>query len=334
MLDKLVLDFIKLDNTIVVSCSGLIERRNISKLESAVGLIQNQQFEELIVDVTKVTYIDEFSIDAAQKMFDRISKAGMIMKFVSPFKSKCYQKIKGYSPEFSVIFFPTLDNAIDSTIDTFDPNFIMQKSVFFIGQVFDISYFYEEQPVSFFTQVQDENENYLFFSWPRNKDKYLFQLPTNSPLVCSFLSVKGIFRFRNTVAKRIIETDKPAFMVKRPKNDQIERIQRRIFTRLPTNLIMNFKVLDHYFVPYNTVYQGRCIDMSGGGLSFASNHALELFSYIYIYLYIPGVSLQNIIGKIIRVQKSDDSFTYGIKFTAIFEKDRNKILDYINQKTR
>lgn len=334
MKKNLVLDFIKLENTMVVSCGGTIERDTFNKLEAAVTIIHNQQFEELIIDLSKASYIDDYSINAIQKIYDKISKAGINIKFVCQFSSKSFTKIKRYSPQFSVIFFPTLKNAIDSTIDSYDPHFVLQQSIFFVGQVFEISYIYNDQPISFFTQIHELNDKYLFFAWPRNKDKYLYQLPSNAPIICSFLSIKGIFRFNNKIAKCVVETDKPVFIIKRPNNNQVERIQRRLFSRLKTHSVMNFKILDNNFVPFETIYQGKCMDLSGGGLSFSSQHILEIFSFIYVYLYIPGVSVKNIIGKIIRVQKSNKSNSFGIKFTAIFEKDRSKLMDYINTRMK
>ncbi|MGM0508386.1 MAG: flagellar brake protein [Fusobacteriota bacterium] len=128
------------------------------------------------------------------------------------------------------------------------------------------------------------------------------------------------------------------FKIKYPED--IKRIQRRNFVRIPINLLLNLRYkIDSKSKDKNKKdeyeeFKGISVDLSGGGIYFWSNKDVEETKEVEVSFDLPDNSCyKNVKSNIVRKDKLDKNhkanFGYGIKFLDIGKKDRDNIISYL-----
>jgi c-di-GMP-binding flagellar brake protein YcgR len=115
--------------------------------------------------------------------------------------------------------------------------------------------------------------------------------------------------------------------------------EKRRYVRANGLVLVNYKIPDLEIEGKSSAY-----DVSGGGLRITVNQKLDLATSIEMEIYLPGSS-QPILAKgevvwIKQVQEKLDTplaeekkyFYIGIKFNAIDENSKNRIINYVFRK--
>lgn len=117
-----------------------------------------------------------------------------------------------------------------------------------------------------------------------------------------------------------------------------KRIQRRNFVRLNTRLKVISNILDEDLNICEESFTAATIDISGGGLLIGCDVELKLGQVLEAVIYLNHEETVTAIGRVIRVIEnsvfSRDRFSVAFEFTAIKEKDRDKIIRYILSQQR
>lgn len=115
----------------------------------------------------------------------------------------------------------------------------------------------------------------------------------------------------------------PVFVLKFP--DEIKRVQRRNYVRVPAFYPITYQVVEK--TGLGDVQKGNMLDLSGGGMRFQSREKLDKGSILYAHLELPSGALGTP-GRVCRVEPIDDTkfFSVSVDFYQISERDRDRII--------
>ncbi|QNO16437.1 PilZ domain-containing protein [Alkalicella caledoniensis] len=106
-------------------------------------------------------------------------------------------------------------------------------------------------------------------------------------------------------------------------------MEKRNFYRLNYNLSFDFVILNPESIEaISNPMIGVLKDLSGGGLSFSSEEDVELDQLLEVKIN-DGKSLILVLGKIVRKQKLENHYLYGLEFVYIDEKTQDKLVQFI-----
>jgi len=130
----------------------------------------------------------------------------------------------------------------------------------------------------------------------------------------------------------------PFLILEMPNKNQIERIQRRGYLRVPVKVEASYKLISHEEIDWNIVH---VIDLSGGGLQFIlpTPNLAKKGEEIECWLILPfkNGSIEHIkfLGEIVRaIKPNEESQVYwvSVKFTNIKEAMRAKIIRFVYER--
>jgi c-di-GMP-binding flagellar brake protein YcgR len=187
-------------------------------------------------------------------------------------------------------------------------------------------------------KVVDINKNHVFIDYPvhiKTKKTTSFRLGTH--VIAEYLgSDQSVYRFK-TVIKDKRKGKIPTLVFVLPKEDEIERIQRRQYVRIETAVDVAVHSLNHRFSPFTTV----TADLSGGGLSIVvpKRVSLEENDKITLTLVLPMHSgsyhYLDLSGEIVRIIQNESSAnTASIKLVKLSEQDKQVIIRFCFEKQR
>lgn len=138
----------------------------------------------------------------------------------------------------------------------------------------------------------------------------------------SFWDEIASYKFNTKVVQRIA-VPIPVFVLEYP--DEIKRVQRRNYVRVPAFFPLTYQVLEK--TGLSDLKKGYMQDLSGGGMRFQTTEKLDVGTIIYAYLDLPSGTLGTP-GRITRVAQIEDSkyFSTSVMFHQISERDRDKII--------
>lgn len=123
----------------------------------------------------------------------------------------------------------------------------------------------------------------------------------------------------------------PLIAVEKPQ--EITKIQRRSYIRIPTSIPVRFTVLNEQKQPTSLSYWSETIDISGGGVAIISPIKLSCGGYLDMELDVPRKGIIQVMGRVARIEEIKTEygkkFLLGISFLAIDESDRDKIIQYV-----
>lgn len=196
----------------------------------------------------------------------------------------------------------------------------------------------EEEETKLKSKIIDKDEHYLYIDYPINEitSKTEF-IPIDTYLAGFYTDHEKVpLHFPTQVIKKV-NLIVPALALQIPKPEEIKRIQRREYVRVPTAVDIAVHGLSDDLIPFTTV----TTDISGGGLAIVlpKNIFLEKGLTLNLWIVLPMSSSEtefiNINGEIIREVKQEASFRFAsIRFTSITHQDRQKIIRFCFEKQR
>lgn len=178
------------------------------------------------------------------------------------------------------------------------------------------------------TQIKEIDESSLKIYLPMGKERFRFLPLTHGTEVAInlFFPNGEIYTFVDQV-KDVIHNPVPVFTIDKPI------IIRRLDHLEALSVPMDFK---HFEVQYNSkLIKGETKDISGGGISFNSTEPFSKGDILDIRVELPTGEQIRAFGEIVIVKKkaeSQDRYENCIKFTNIYEGERDKIIHYIFQR--
>ncbi|MCW6110387.1 flagellar brake protein [Clostridium sporogenes] len=188
--------------------------------------------------------------------------------------------------------------------------------------------------------IQDVNEDTIYITIPANEGKYL-PLNYNDKITVFYFDGEKIFKFKTIVTGR--KVDKILLIaLKRP--EKMNRIQRRNFVRISLILKTYAALIDTKRDLKEICYSNKCntefdffdadiVDISGGGLKLSTKKEIEFDEEIIVNIPFEKENIA-VKGKIIRKQKENEKYIYGVKFLDIDVLTREKIIKFIFSKMR
>ncbi|MBL0389338.1 PilZ domain-containing protein [Tumebacillus sp. ITR2] len=173
-------------------------------------------------------------------------------------------------------------------------------------------------------RVQEVGPNTLVLEVPLGPKSIPVRIPAGERVRLGYTIEHRAFYTFTTVALDVEGEDIPQLVVATPRQEDIRKVQRRNFFRVPVALEGKLKRPDGRGVPVHVC------DLSGGGFSFKSR--------------LPWLALEQELSGTIRLPQSDVEFAaivrrleyleevqlhlYGLEFTQLLNAHRNKIVKY------
>ncbi|MCK5685076.1 PilZ domain-containing protein [bacterium] len=322
-----LLDFkiVSVEGCLQIILSGKMLHDYNKKFKMSLLYVVNKGIDRIIIDLSNIVTADHSSTVFIAKTSDILLKSDRKLAVVLPANASVAELIKKLKLSDNVSCFDSLNAAI---------SYFDQKSIKMIEDV--VTAMYKNMNViikigeenSYSAVVINKYESTMWLSWPKNKEMNL--IPIGDIIQILFLKSDGIFQFDTEVYKKVLNPT-PAIVILKPA--KVFQAEIRHFYRYDTRMVMQFKKFYDKKAPDDKMLVGVCTNLSAGGVQIESANILEKYDYILIYLQLPGFILNNMIGKVVRVIPLDNGkFSYGIKFTSIFEIDRLKIENYILEK--
>lgn len=189
--------------------------------------------------------------------------------------------------------------------------------------------------------IQDIEEKYFSISIPSKSGKFI-PLRQGDIAEVLYYDNLNIFQFDTNVVGRKFDGI-PLIMLEIPKEYKL--VQRRQFFRVATLdglIILNYEKLKDKnnkriktLKPLNDEFKKAILlDLSGGGMRVKLDEPIVVGDILHLFLNIQKEEIE-IYSKVVRIISSEfNSFTYGICFLDLTEKEREKIIKYSFDITR
>jgi len=189
--------------------------------------------------------------------------------------------------------------------------------------------------------IQDIGEKYFSISIPSKNGNFI-PLRQGDIAEVLYYDNLNIFQFDSNVVGRKFDGI-PLIMLETPKKYKL--VQRRQFFRVVTLdglTILNYEKLKDKnnkriktLKPLNDKFKKAILlDLSGGGMRVKLEEPMAVGDILHLFLDIQKEEIE-IYSKVVRIISSEfKSFTYGICFLDLTEKEREKIIKYSFDITR
>ncbi|MFS0672689.1 flagellar brake protein [Ornithinibacillus sp. 179-J 7C1 HS] len=188
-------------------------------------------------------------------------------------------------------------------------------------------------------KIIDMNSKYIYVDYPvhlkTKKTSEAFR--SGSKMNVEYIgNDQSVYRFKTEVKDR--KRGKiPTLALLKPKDDDVERIQRRQYVRVDAAIDAAIHSKENHFAPFTTV----TVDISGGGISIIlpKGMSIQEEENIYIYLVLPMLSGEyyylDLSGEIVRIiQNENNANTASVKLVSLSEQDKQTIIRYCFEKQR
>lgn len=197
-----------------------------------------------------------------------------------------------------------------------------------VNQLVEIEYVIGPNNIEYLpSRIEEKTGKYLYFAVPIRKNELVpFRIGTKLKVV--FSTKENTYAFNTTVVNRQREPI-PVLIVTQP--EELIKIQRRSYFRLPINLEIIFNIL-----PDATEYKGMTLDISGGGILLLTKTNLEAGQKLSLRIALPEKETVYCEAKVVRIlqkaRTASEDNKVAINFSEINEAKRDKIFRYIFEK--
>ncbi|TCK62590.1 flagellar brake protein [Seleniivibrio woodruffii] len=179
----------------------------------------------------------------------------------------------------------------------------------------------------FDSRIEDmEAGDSIMISMPTDKGRAV-PLAPNTRLHLSYVMDMGRFSFKSIVLDRVKE---PRMMLKIAFPDAVFRQELRSFfrvdTRLSVKVMVTVKIDD---VWTQKLFEGKVVDMSGGGLRMFTDIHIEKDATIEIYFLGSIEKVDQVKAQVMRCRSMEGKFEVGVRFVDISQTDRDRIIKYV-----
>lgn len=150
----------------------------------------------------------------------------------------------------------------------------------------------------------------------------LIPLREGTPVKLIFWDEVAAYAIETTIIQRIA-VPVPIFVLELP--DEIDRVQRRNFVRVPAYYPVSFRYVNRQGL--SDPIKGTMLDLSGGGMRFQTVEKVDRGAILLANLDLPSGIMQ-VSARVCRVDKIEDSKNYSISvdFYQITERERDRII--------
>lgn len=184
------------------------------------------------------------------------------------------------------------------------------------------------------SRIEDVNNDKIIIAMPMDHGVPVY-LGNGEYLYGKIIYEEQVYQFTSMLLEKKL-TPIPVWIIALP--DKVEKIQLRMFVRLPAMLQINVEQFADDDVECKVPLPfGECYtrDISGGGLLIVSKEPLAIGKKIKVTLLLEENETIVAMAQVIRVNlASVENKTYliGVKFLDLAEKDRTKIIRFIFKK--
>ncbi len=182
------------------------------------------------------------------------------------------------------------------------------------------------------SRIEEVTAEHLHIAVPMKRGE-LLPLRVRQHLNISIFFKGKSFMFKTIIVARHLDPF-PVLVVVKP--DKFIEIQRRQWVRVPTKLAMRYRAINS--AKNVEPYVGETIDISGGGLLFATLDPVEEGQMVELEIALPGPTPLFCKAKLLRIlekpKKEGASSKIILEFTEISEGQRDRIISYIFEKQR
>lgn len=185
------------------------------------------------------------------------------------------------------------------------------------------------------TKVTAVTNRLIWMEAPSEADTLkTFILSEDESIHVYFFKEKGrLYGFESEIVERQNDPLRgQRYAIRRPTDQQIERVQRRQFVRVP--LLLDVALYPHKtkFEPFTTV----SLDLSAGGILILANHLpIELKDEVELTFLLPaehgGTHTLDVLGELVRVDRREERYELAFQFTQIHDRSRELVLRHCYQ---
>lgn len=174
-------------------------------------------------------------------------------------------------------------------------------------------------------RVQEIGADRIVLDIPLAPKGYPVRIPAGEALRIGYIIQHRAFYLFSTVVLELEREEIPHLIVARPRLDQIRKVQRRHFFRVPVSLLGKLLPSDGVEVPI------KVSDLSGGGFSFhAGKPIFQLDQMLKGVIQLPGPDEVAYEAQVKRVEfvEENKQYLHGCEFILLAEGSRDKIVKY------
>ena len=175
--------------------------------------------------------------------------------------------------------------------------------------------------------IQDVNDESFFISIPMEKGEYIKFNNGSTLLMHNYIKDGSyLYKFTCKVKGRAKSGLTPLYELSLP--EKVERIQRREFVRINVVAPIEYKIEKN---EDNKFLKGILLDISGGGLRFATDNKINVGEVIELKLRDINTEDEMLIkGQCVRCKKeSNGQYICAVRYYEISNKIREKIIESI-----
>jgi len=207
----------------------------------------------------------------------------------------------------------------------------MSKSEFRIGARLEVSRLLNQRELRYKSSIIDLTETDFTIQPPFLKTGEL-NLRTGESVEVELLGDRARLRFTTPVLKRLKEP-LPAFVLRRPRPEDVRRIQLRQFVRVPLVQEVRYRLAEPGTSPWR---EGMSLDLSGGGMRFLTADRLAPGTRVLVALELPlegvKVTLPALVKRSEPGPEGTGQFQLGLAWDGISERERDLIIKAVFQK--
>lgn len=200
-----------------------------------------------------------------------------------------------------------------------------------------------KEPKSGQARMLDQDDKEIYLDLPlASKERRVMVLEPGEKISISYQLQDGsVYFFETQVIRNKLTIDNlPAISIAIPSQDQITKIQRRQFLRVPVRIELAYLCLLKHRTPNELKSgQGYTWDLSGGGLAFYSNVDYILPNdLLTMKFFLPGESRVGtpikVRGEVVRLYESAETnlTITSVRFTEISRAQEQRIIRYVFQR--
>lgn len=183
------------------------------------------------------------------------------------------------------------------------------------------------------TRVQSVKGDYIILEVPKVNGLYL-PVETDQELLLKHYREGATFEAESSVDLRNDDRDHPTVVVSKP--DEVRRIQRRDFVRVPCDIDATVRVLTagegDSTENLPEAFPATIDDISAGGVQIKGDVNLPFQAEVELLFTLPEkeTKMNEVFAEVVRESDSEEPpFVMGLEFTSITENKRNDIIQYV-----
>lgn len=183
------------------------------------------------------------------------------------------------------------------------------------------------------SRVQTVKDKFLVVEVPKVNGLYL-PIDVDQEILLKHYREGATYEAESSVNLRNDDRDHPTMVLSKP--EEIKRIQRRDFVRVPCDIEVTVRVIN---VGQNgsgeslpDSFSATIDDISAGGVQLKGPENLPLYTDVELLFTLPGseTTMNEVFAEVVRESDSERSpYVLGLEFTSITETKRNDIIQYV-----